>query len=154
MQRFIDYLVVFAISMFKFIFGCVGGAVRGFSFLETFIVTVLGMMTSVIIFTFFGLAIRKWFHLAFPRKRKVFSKSSRRMVKIWRKYGIIGVAFLTPLLFSPIGGTLIAVSFGEKKERIFLNMLWSAIVWGGFFAYLTTHFNISSMSELKNYFFN
>ena len=153
MQRFIDYLVVFAMSMFKFIFGCVGGAVRGFSYLETVLITVLGMMTSVIIFTYFGLAIRNWFFIAFKRKRKVFTKRNRRLVKIWRKYGIIGVAFMTPLFFSPVGGTLIAVSFGEKKERIFFHMLWSAILWAGVFASITTHFNIDSMSELKNYFF-
>ncbi len=153
MQRFIDYLVVFAMSMFKFIFGCVGGAVRNFSYLETLIITVLGMMTSVVIFTFFGLAIRNWFYRTFPKKRNKFSKRNRRIVKIWRKYGIIGVAFLTPLLFSPIGGTLIAVSFGERKQRIFFHMLWSAILWAAFFAFITTQFNIDSMKELKNYFF-
>ncbi len=154
MERFIDYLVVFAMSMFKFVFGCVGGAVRNFSFLETVLVTILGMMTSVIIFTFFGLAIRNWFFIAFKRKRKVFSKRSRKIVKIWRKYGIVGVAFLTPILFSPIGGTLIAVSFGEKKQRIFFHMLWSAIFWAIILSYITTHFNINSISELKNYFFS
>ena len=153
MERFIDYLVVFAMSMFKFIFGCVGGAVRGFSYFETLIVTVFGMMTSVIIFTYFGIAIRNWFYIAFKKKRKIFSRRSRRLVKIWRKYGIIGVAFLTPLFFSPIGGTLIAVSFGERKERIFFHMFWSAVLWAAIFAFITTQFNIDSMNELKNYFF-
>ncbi len=153
MQRFIDYLVVFAISMFKFIFGCLGGALRGFSFLEILIVTVLGMMTSVIIFTYFGIAIRNWFFIIFRKRRKIFSKRSRRMVRIWRKYGIIGVAFMTPLLFSPIAGTLIAVSFGEKKQRIFFHMLWSAILWAVIFGFITTQFNINSMAELKSYFF-
>jgi hypothetical protein len=153
MQRFIDYLVVFAMSMFKFIFGCVGGAVRDFSYFETVLVTVLGMMTSVVIFTFFGIAIRNWFFKAFPRKRKIFSKRNRRIVKIWRKYGIIGVAFLTPVLFSPILGTLIAVSFGEDKKRIFFHMLWSAILWAVILSYITTQFDIDSARELKNYFF-
>ncbi|WP_375562890.1 hypothetical protein ACE193_10315 [Bernardetia sp. OM2101] len=153
MERFIDYLVVFAMSMFKFIFGCVGGAVRGFSYFETVLITVLGMMTSVVIFTFFGIAIRNWFFIAFKRKRKVFSKRSRRIVKIWRKYGIIGVAFLTPVLFSPIVGTLISISFGERKERIFFHMLWSAILWAVILSYITTQFDIDSAKELKKYFF-
>lgn len=154
MQRFIDYLVVFAMSMFKFIFGCVGGAVRGFSYFETVLITVLGMMVSVVIFSFFGISIRKWFYRNFRKKRKVFSKRSRRIVKIWRKYGIVGVAFLTPILFSPIVGTLIAVSFGEDKKRIFFHMLWSATLWAVILSYITTQFNIDSVSELKNYFFN
>ncbi|WP_338793949.1 hypothetical protein V9L05_06795 [Bernardetia sp. Wsw4-3y2] len=153
MQRFIDYLVVFAMSMFKFIFGCVGGAVRNFSYLETVLITVLGMMTSVVLFTFFGIAIRNWFFIAFRRKRKIFSKRNRRIVKIWRKYGIIGVAFLTPILFSPILGTLIAVSFGEDKKRIFFHMLWSAALWAIILSYITTQFDIESAKELKNYFF-
>lgn len=153
MERFIDYLVVFAMSMFKFIFGCVGGAVRGFSYFETVVITVLGMMTSVVIFTFFGISIRKWFFKRFYKKRKIFSKNSRRIVRIWRKYGIIGVAFLTPILFSPIAGTLISVSFGEDKKRIFFHMLWSAILWAVILSYITTQFDIESARELKNYFF-
>ena len=152
MERFIDYLVVFAMSMFKFIFGCVGGAVRNFSYLETVLITVVGMMTSVVLFTFFGIAIRNWFFIAFRRKRKIFSKRNRRIVKIWRKYGIIGVAFLTPILFSPILGTLIAVSFGEDKKRIFFHMLWSAALWAIILSYITTQFDIESAKELKNYF--
>lgn len=154
MQRLVEYLVVFAMSMFKFIFGCVGGAVRGFSYFETVLITVLGMMASVIIFTFFGISIRNWYFRNFRKKRKIFSKRSRNIVRIWRKYGIIGVAFLTPVLFSPIVGTLIAVSFGEDKKRIFFHMLWSAILWAVILSYVTTQFDINSVNELKNYFFN
>ena len=140
-------------SMFKFIFGCVGGAVRGFSYFETVWITVFGMMTSVIIFTYFGIAIRNWFFRTFYRKRKIFSKRSRRIVRIWRKYGIVGVAFLTPVLFSPIVGTLIAVSFGEDKRRIFFHMIWSAVLWAVILSYITTQFNIESANELRKYFF-
>ncbi|WP_291722319.1 hypothetical protein [Bernardetia sp.] len=154
MQRLIDYLVVFAMSMFKFIFGCVGGAVRGFSYFETVLITVLGMMTSVIIFTFFGISIRNWYFRNFRKKRKIFSKRSRNIVKIWRKYGIVGVAFLTPVIFSPIVGTIIAVSFGEDKKRIFFHMLWSATIWAMILSYITTQFDVNSVNELKNYFFN
>jgi hypothetical protein len=51
-------------------------------------------------------------------------------VNIWRKYGLKGVAFFTPILLTPIGGTILAVSFGESKGKIFLYMLCSAIFWG------------------------
>jgi ABC-type sulfate transport system permease subunit len=42
---------------------------------------------------------------------------------------MIGVAMLTPVILSPIGGTIIAVSFGEDKWRIFIYMLLSSILW-------------------------
>jgi hypothetical protein len=45
---------------------------------------------------------------------------------------LAGVAVLTPLLFTPIGGTIIAVSFGAPKEKILFYMFISA----SFFAVL------------------
>ena len=52
-------------------------------------------------------------------------------VSIWRKWGSFGVAFLTPVLFSPIVGTLLMVSLGEKKNRLISYMAFSAFFWGG-----------------------
>lgn len=125
----IKYLTVFVWTMVKFIFGPVLSALFNISFFPSVLLTVGGMMASVILFTFAGRAIRQWWLLKFQQNRILFTPRKRRMVRIWRKYGIWGVAALTPLIFTPIGGTMIAVSFGEKKYKIILTMLISAIFW-------------------------
>jgi hypothetical protein len=135
-SELIKYITVFAWSMVKFIFGPVLSALFNISFVPAVLLTIGGMMTSVIIFTFAGRVIRHWWMQKFQGKRVLFTPKKRRMVRIWRKYGIWGVATLTPLLFTPIGGTMIAVSFGEKKHKILFAMLVSAIFWAVVFCSL------------------
>jgi uncharacterized membrane protein len=126
------YLVVIGSSMLKFILGPITGFPLGMTYLETYACTVAGMMATVLLLTYLGLPIRQWVakHWASRSQRKTFTPRNRRIVRIWTRYGMKGVAFLTPLLFSPPLGTLIAVSFGERPDRIVGYMLASAIFWG------------------------
>jgi hypothetical protein len=125
---------VYFSSMLKFIFGPLGGYAAGFSLLVTILVTVAGMMTVVLLFTFFGNWIREKFITRFFKKRNKFSQRNRRFVTIWKKYGLIGVAALTPIILTPIGGTLLAVSSGSPKEKIIFYMFISASVWSILFS--------------------
>jgi len=52
----------------------------------------------------------------------IFSKRIKTSIKIYRKFGIIGIAFLTPLLFSPPVGAIIAVSFNVAPRKILFYM--------------------------------
>ena len=83
----------------------------GLHFWPTLALTVGGMMTSVFVFSGVG---RAWMHI----------------IKVFRKFGMGGIAFLTPILLSPIGGTVIATLLGVPRHRILLHMFWSAVFWG------------------------
>ena len=124
------YLIVYLVSMFKFIGGPAVGAAFDLNNWLTAATTVSGMMTSVVVITFFGIRLRAWLRGKLKRKqKKIFTSRNRRIVKIWRGYGEFGVSFFTPVLFSPIIGTLIIVTLGGKRKRIFTYMLISAIFW-------------------------
>ncbi len=129
-QEMLDYSAVFLGSMFKFVLGPVYGAAAELTFLETFVFSVLGMMTTVAIFTFLGDGIREKLVAYFRKDKKLFTPRNRRLVRIWNNYGVMGVAFLTPLFLSPIGGAIIANSFGGNKKRILGYMAVSACFWG------------------------
>lgn len=128
-QVILKVATVYFSCMLKFIFGPLGGYAAGFTLLTTILITVAGMMTVVFVFTFFADWIRTRIVSRFFKKRKKFSRNSRRFVTIWRKYGLFGVATLTPVVLTPIGGTLLAVSSGSPKEKIILYMFISASVW-------------------------
>jgi hypothetical protein len=137
-----QYIVIFLSSMLKFIGGPLLGKLYGLSIIETAIFTSLGMMASVYIFSsFFGNKIHDWILKTFYKDRKLFSKKNRRTVKIWRAYGLKGIAFLTPILLTPIGGTIVAASFGESRKRIFKYMLLSAVFWACIFSFLVISFD-------------
>ncbi len=63
------------------------------------------------------------------RQRKIFSRRTRRFVRIWRRYGLIGVAFLTPVVFSIPIGTIVANSLVRNKKKIFVYMFLSVLFW-------------------------
>src|SRR5436853_5743071 len=97
-EELLKALPVLFASMIKFILGPVGGHVAKLHFITTVIVTILGMMIMVISFTYFGDWIKS--KIPFFNKLKRFTTRNRRFERIWRQFGLIGVAFLTPLLLT------------------------------------------------------
>ena len=128
-----EYLIKFAgiyfLCLFKFIAGPLLGAAAGYSLIEIIRVTVLGMMTSVFLFTFLGEWFKKNWTIIIKKKSKKFSKRTRNTIKVWKKFGVWGIAFLTPLILTPIGGTVVLTSFGVAKKKILFSMFISALFW-------------------------
>jgi membrane protein DedA with SNARE-associated domain len=128
--------LVYLPSMLKFILGPLGGFAAKLHVATTIIATVAGTMTVVLAFSFAGDWIRANVLNRFFPNRKRFSDRNRRFVTIWKKYGAAGVAFLTPILLTPIGGTLVAISFGSPRDKLILYMLLSATAWAIIFSLL------------------
>jgi len=134
-EAFLTFVGIYLLSMFKFVAGPVLGAAAGYSPWQIILVSLLGMMSSVILFTFLGTRLKKWVNRHFSKQRKLFTPKNRRIVRVWNTYGELGIAFLTPILLTPIGGALILVSFGSSKQKIFSYMLLSGLVWATFFSF-------------------
>lgn len=124
---------VYLPSMLKFFLGPVSGYALKLNLATTILATVAGMMTIVLLFAFASEWIRKRIIQRFFPNRKPFSERNRKFITIWRKYGIVGTAFLTPLLLTPIGGSLLAVSFGTPKDKLIFYMFISASFWASVF---------------------
>lgn len=133
-EEILKAIPVYLSSMLKFIFGPLGGFAAGLQLFTTIITTIAGMMTVVLSFTYAGEWLRRRVLHRFFGNRKKFSQNNRKFVRIWKKYGLFGVAALTPVLLTPIGGTLLAISSGSPKEKIILFMLISASVWAVIFS--------------------
>ena len=122
---------VFLLSTVKFLGGPLAGSSMGLGFWPTLALTVAGMMTSVFIISGVG---RAWVRHRQQQRRlrrvPMFSKRSRNIIKVFKRFGMGGIAFLTPLLLSPIGGTVVATLLGVPRTRIMLHMFWSAVLWG------------------------
>lgn len=124
------YISVVLASMVKFVAGPITGMALGLQWYETALCTVVGMMLSVVIFLFLGTAIQHLMNRYRKQKPTLFSKQTRLAVRVWKKSGMTGIAFLTPLLFTPIGGTLIAVSFKVPRLTVIAQMLFWGVVLG------------------------
>ncbi len=138
----LKYASVFAIGMFKFVAAPIAGVAAGLPMMVIWALSVAGMMTTVILISGVGQA---WaLHLRRRRQLKgkpLFSRRSRTVVRIYRRFGMVGIAFLTPILFSPVGGTVIATQLHVPRWRILLHMSWSAVLWGFAFTLLAIRFS-------------
>jgi len=128
MATLLKYFTVYFLSGLKFVFGPAFGVANDLPIPAIIILTALGMMTTVYLFTFFGKELHAFFQ-RFRKNKRVFSKRSRRFVKIWRRFGLKGVCLLTPLILTPPGGAFLVNLLGSKKKLILKWMWISALLW-------------------------
>ena len=128
-SELLKYVSVYLLSMTKFMAGPSIGMAVGMPILGTVVISVLGMMTSVLIFSVIGEKS------GYPRISKLidYVKSKKsindRFMYLWKRFGVAGVTFLTPVFFTPIIGTILVVAMGSPKTKILLYMFLSAVFW-------------------------
>ncbi len=108
----------------------------GFSFFKTVVVTCTGGFTGVLIFV--NLSNKLVPKMAAWRekrdqkkniKRKVFTRTNKIIVKVKRRFGLPGIAFLTPLLLSIPIGCFVAVRYFHSRQIIVMWMFLSIVFW-------------------------
>jgi len=78
-------------------------------------------------------------------KKRIFTRRSRRIVRIWKNYGLIGLAALTPILFSIPIGTFIITRLEHNHKKILLYMFISVTCWS---LILTSIFELSHVRNI------
>ena len=138
MATALKYFSVYFLSGLKFIFGPTIGVANDLPVVAIIALTALGMMTTVYLFTFFGNEIRG-FVMRFRKKPKVFTSRNRRFVKIWKRFGLKGACFLTPLVLTPPGGALLVNLLGGNRAEILKWMWVSALLWSTIITLIVKH---------------
>lgn len=123
------------LSMLKYQFCLVSSTIAG-SWLFV-LLTLLGGIFGVIIFTQIGYDLEKWMVKTFPKRFKKFSFKNRMLVKLRRKWGIWGIAFLTPILLGIPVGVLLSLTLTTDKRLIIKPMVVSLLGWSLVFLILT-----------------
>ncbi|MFD2033176.1 hypothetical protein ACFSKL_00155 [Belliella marina] len=125
----LKFLAIYFTCLFKFVAGPILGSAAGYSLVEIVLVTVAGMMTTVFFITYLGDWVKANWNVKVTKKKNKFSKKNRRIVKVWQKFGPIGIAAITPILLTPIGGTIIMSAFRVEKRKVFTYMFLSSLIW-------------------------
>lgn len=134
--------IKFAISPIFAILQC------NYNIFETIILTSIGGIIGVLIFAFltkqivitFNFIIDKTkiktlFHKINPRffsqkrQKNFFTKKNKRIVKIKQKYGLFGLAILTPILLSIPLGTVLTVKYYTLNKKTVLFLTSSVVMW-------------------------
>lgn len=126
-------LLVMVISSIKFM-AAIPLAVYQYdlSLWETFLYSSIGGVLGVIIFAKFSKWVVKiYYHFFSPKNNLNDKKSIKEVVaaKTVRKYGLFGIAFLTPIFFSIPIGTFIALRFFPDKRKTLPVLLAAVFGW-------------------------
>jgi len=121
-----------------------------FRFMETILWTNVGGIAGIYFFAFLSEKILDWWKRAFHRsnkhimedeqqEKKIFTRKNRRIVRIKKSYGLIGIALVTPFLLSiPVGVFLVVRYYNTSKNKflylIASNLIWS-LIYTGFYMF-------------------
>jgi hypothetical protein len=94
----------------------------------------------------------KYDYLSKGEKPKLFTRRNRRIVKIWRSYGLFGIAAITPIILSIPIGTLVANSLESNKKRILLYMFFSTLFWSICITSMLEVFQVKNINEILSQF--
>lgn len=111
-----------------------------FNFLETVLWTNVGGIAGIYFFAFLSGKVIDWWKRNFGKSRKnstgpkahskkIFTRRKRRIVHIKQKYGLVGIAFITPLLLSIPVGVFLVIRYYRSSRNKFLYLIASNVLW-------------------------
>jgi hypothetical protein len=102
-----------------------------FTFWETFLLSCFGGIVGIIFFAKFRKAVLKLYYKIYPFNYNINKRGLRKTIalKTARKYGLFGIAFLTPVFLSIPIGTFIALHFFPNKKKTLPILFASVLGW-------------------------
>ena len=147
MDNLLSSVLIFFGSIIKFFMGSITTIAANLG-LEGSIANVLGGIIGIVLFTYMGGYMQDYFVKKYPQyfKRR-FSPMNRFLVKVKQKFGLGGIAVITPVLLSIPIGVLVALTLTHNKKKIMISMLISTLFWSAviFVPYLVFHINVIDM---------
>lgn len=132
MGGILEILGLFLLSSVKFLFAPASTIALGYDLPKTIIITFCGGSFGITIFYFLGAVISNWWakHKKQPKKKKkVFTKTNRKIVFIKNKYGLIGLCLITPGIISIPVGSILAAKYFRHDKRTFPFLIVSLFIW-------------------------
>lgn len=103
--------------------------IAGYSLVEVMIIGVVGGMIGVVAFTYLTVPVKSLYKRLLPNKAKKFTKMNRRIIRVRQRFGLWGIALITPPIFSIPVGAIVASSMYSNKKKIFATMFVSVLFW-------------------------
>ncbi len=94
-----------------------------------------GAIFGTVVFTYLFAGILKWWDrikegmFTSKHPKKIFTKYNRRVIRIKHRFGLTGIAILTPILLSIPIGAFLAERFYKDKGKVILYLSTSAVLW-------------------------
>ncbi len=133
MSIYIAYLVVFLLAATPF-FEVVGvipvGVAAGLSAPLVTLIAFSGNILTIWLVILMMERVKAWLQKRSEKKGiDASEKRGKRASNIWRKYGLPGLAIVSPILIGSHLGVILAMGFGANRKQITLWMTFSILAW-------------------------
>ena len=94
-----------------------------------------GAVFGSVLFTYLFAGILKWWDkvkegmFSSKHPKKIFTKFNRRVIRIKHRFGLTGIAILTPIFLSIPIGAFLAERFYKDKKKVIIYLSVSSIAW-------------------------
>ena len=102
------------------------GLVLGLSPVLSGVAAAAGGLLGAALVTIAGERLQHWLY-----SLRWFSKRRARVERLWNRYGLIGVAFQSPVFAGTLISTLVALGLGAPPRKLLFWMSMSLVFWGG-----------------------
>ncbi len=112
-----------------------------FNMFKVILVSCIGGIGGSIFYVYLFAAILKWWdkrkHLKSGGKKKIiFTKTNRRIIKIKHRFGLLGISILTPVILSIPLGAFLAERFYKNKPKVILYLSVCTVFWSFAFYFI------------------
>ncbi len=133
MSIYFAYLVVFILAATPF-FEVVGviplGVAAGLSAFPVTIIAFSGNILTIWLVILMMDHVKAWLQKRNEKKGKAASeKRGKRASSIWNRYGLPGLALVSPFLIGSHLGAILAMGFGGTRKQITFWMTFSVLAW-------------------------
>ncbi|GAA0301903.1 putative membrane protein [Gracilibacillus halotolerans] len=133
MSIYIAYLIIFLLGATPF-FEVVGvipiGVAAGLPAVPVAILAFAGNILTIWLLILMMDHVKKWMKNRKEKKGKdIPEKRQKRAANLWKKYGLPGLAILSPFLIGSHFGAILAMGFGGTRKRITFWMTISVTGW-------------------------
>ena len=131
MSTLLKIVIVISLSGLKFMIAIPLSAIQyDFNFVQTLLFSLSGGIIGVFLFSMLIDTI----NILFPKKKKIKRKRKRGIkemitIKAARKYGVYGIAAITPIILSIPIGTIIALRLFPEKRKTVPVLMSSVVIW-------------------------
>ena len=102
------------------------GLVLGLSPVLSGVAATAGGLLGAALVTVAGERLQRWLY-----SLRWFSNRRERVERLWNRYGLIGVAFQSPVFAGTLTSTLVALGLGAPARKLLFWMSVSLVFWGG-----------------------
>ena len=129
MDKLLSSILVFLGSIVKFSMGSLTAIAANLG-IGGSLANIIGGIIGIVLFTYLGGYIQDYLVKKFPKRFvRRFTSSNRFLVRIKQKFGLGGIAALTPIVLSIPVGILFALALTHDKKKIMISMLLSMFFW-------------------------